>query len=145
MWDALEPAAVDGLRYLKALGAQPVRPSAEMFQAFLNQPRPEKKSLTEALKASKGPSGSDILEWMLYIGWVQIEEVGDTEQVGITDLGLAVLNAATATDEVETELVEVVDETPEVEVPDLAEVTLTVEETVDDPTEQIEEPEAIFG
>ncbi len=132
MWDGIEPAAFDGLRYLKALRGQPVRLSAEMFQAFMNQPRPERKSLTEALKATKGPSGSDIYDWMLAIGWIQLE---DDDRVSVTDLGLAVLGAA-GSSRVETEAVETIPERMEPRRP--PDVTLTVEDGADS-SETVEE------
>ena len=96
MWDGFDSTAVDGLLYLKALGAQPVRPSADMFEAFLNQPRPERKGLKAAVKATRSATGSEVLEWMLHVGWLEMIERDGSEHVDITPLGAGVAAAAQA-------------------------------------------------
>jgi hypothetical protein len=94
MQDLFDSVALNGLRYLDILRHQPVRPSVEAFQGYLDQPRPERKSLTEAVKASKGPTGADILAWMLAVGWVALTEFESGERVDITELGSAILSIA---------------------------------------------------
>jgi hypothetical protein len=94
MGDLFDPTALEGLRYLDLLRTQPVRPSVEAFEGYLDHPRPERKSLTDALKASKSPAGADILAWMLSIGWVELSGSADAGGVGITDLGVAILAIA---------------------------------------------------
>ena len=92
MQDLFNQAAVEGLRYLDVLRHQPVRPSVEAFEGYLDHPRPERKSLTEAVKASKAPTGVDVLAWMLAIDWVEVIETESGNRVDITDLGLAILS-----------------------------------------------------
>ncbi len=94
MRDLFDPTALEGLRYLDLLRHQPVRPSVEAFEGFLDNPRPERRSLTDALRATKTPTGAEILAWMLNIQWVNLIESGDTESVDITDLGCAILSVA---------------------------------------------------
>jgi hypothetical protein len=92
MGDLFDPTALEGLRYLDLLRTQPIRPSVDAFEGYLDHPRPERKSLTDALKASKSPTGADILAWMSSVGWVELSESADANGVGITDLGSAILS-----------------------------------------------------
>ena len=96
MQDLFNQAAVDGLRYLDVLRHQPVRPSVEAFEGYLDQPRPERKSLIEAVKASRAPTGVDVLAWMLAIDWVEVIETESGNKVDITDLGQAILSISDA-------------------------------------------------
>jgi hypothetical protein len=94
MQDTFDHSAIEGLQYLSVLGNQPVRPLVEAFAAFLAQPHPGRKTLTEAVKAARLPTGVDIAAWMIAVGWVAVVEEGDGT-VDITDLGKAILEVAT--------------------------------------------------
>lgn len=86
MWEHADTPAIHGLRYLDVI-ADHARPSLEAFEAYLEQPRPVRKSLTGAVQASKEPSGKETADWMRSIDWVVV----DDGFVGLTDLGRAVL------------------------------------------------------
>ena len=85
MWEHTDSTAIDGLRYLTFLGS--TTPPVDAFAAYLEQPRPERKSLTGAVQASKAPSGQDILGWCERIGWVEVHDGAVT----ITGLGRTVV------------------------------------------------------
>lgn len=104
MWEHTDSTAVEGLRYLSFLGSTTI--PTEAFAAYVEQPRPTRKSLTGAVQASKAPTGNDVLEWATRVGWVTS---GD-DAVLITDLGRSVLAAVDSQtdDDLDAELVELV-------------------------------------
>lgn len=88
IWEHADSVAVDGLRYLAFLGGT-AHPSTGALEGYLDQPRPVRKSLSDAVHASKGPAGKDLLDWMVRIGWVDVVD----DAVSITDLGTGILAA----------------------------------------------------
>lgn len=106
MWEHADSTALAGLRYLTFLGGA-AAPPIDAFAAYLEQPRPERKSLTDAVQASKAPSGHDILHWCDRVGWIVV----DDDSVAITELGRTVVglvDGQRAGDDLDAELEELV-------------------------------------
>lgn len=87
MWEHADSPGIEGLRYLAFVD---VEVPVDAFIAYIDEPRPVKRSLSEAVQAKKSLGGRELVDWLEKVHWINRRNSG----VSVTALGRAVAEAA---------------------------------------------------